>query len=127
MFQVFKFIMIQENHTRIYEFVVLGFPTVIDLQALLFVSFFILYLLTVLENIVIITLIRRNYQLHKPMYFFLAYLSFLEAWNISVTVPELLVNFLMKNKSISFTGYMPSSSSLLPWSVLNCPPGCHCL
>ncbi|CAM9815016.1 unnamed protein product [Bubo scandiacus] len=96
----------QENDTHIHEFILLGFPTVIELRALLFVIFLTVYLLTVLENIVIITLIRRNHQLHKPMYFFLGHLSFLEAWYISVTVPKLLVNFLVKNKSISFPGCM---------------------
>ena len=104
-FQVFKVIMIQENDTHIHEFILLGFPTIIELQALLFVIFLLVHLLTILENIVIITLIRRNQQLHKPMYFFLVHLSFLEAWYISV-VPKLLVNFLVKNKSISFTGCM---------------------
>ncbi|NWH43919.1 OR6B1 protein, partial [Fregata magnificens] len=96
----------EENDIHIHEFILLGFPTIIELQALLFVIFLIVYLLTVLENIVIITLIRKNHQLHKPMYFFLGHLSFLEAWYISVTVPKLLVNFLVKNKSISFTGCM---------------------
>ncbi|NXK00311.1 OR6B1 protein, partial [Corythaixoides concolor] len=104
--QVFKVIMVQENDTYIHEFILLGFPTIMELQALLFVIFLIVYLLTVLENMVIITLIRRNHQLHKPMYFFLGHLSFLEAWYISITVPKLLVNFLVKNKSISFTGCM---------------------
>ncbi|NWS20026.1 OR6B1 protein, partial [Pachyramphus minor] len=104
--QVFKVIMIQENNTHIREFILLGFPTIIELQALLFVIFLIVYLLAVIENIVIITLVIRNHQLHKPMYFFLGHLAFLEASYISVTVPKLLVNFLVKNKNISFTGCM---------------------
>ncbi|KFP75510.1 Olfactory receptor 6B1, partial [Apaloderma vittatum] len=94
------------NDTHIHEFILLGFPTITEMQALLFLIFLIMYLLTVLENIVILALIRRNHQLHKPMYFFLGHLSFLEAWYISVTVPKLLVNFVVKNKSISFTGCM---------------------
>ncbi|NXS07153.1 OR6B1 protein, partial [Neodrepanis coruscans] len=98
--------MIQENDTQIHEFILLGFPTIIELQALLFIIFFIVYLLTVIENIVIITLVIRNHQLHKPMYFFLGHLAFLETWYISVTVPKLLINFLVKNKNISFTGCM---------------------
>ncbi|XP_009866154.1 PREDICTED: olfactory receptor 6B1-like, partial [Apaloderma vittatum] len=98
--------MIPENDTHIHEFILLGFPTITEMQALLFLIFLIMYLLTVLENIVILALIRRNHQLHKPMYFFLGHLSFLEAWYISVTVPKLLVNFVVKNKSISFTGCM---------------------
>ncbi|NWI45325.1 OR6B1 protein, partial [Picathartes gymnocephalus] len=98
--------MIQENDTHIHEFILLGFPTTTELQALLFVIFLALYLLTLTENIVIIALIVSNHQLHKPMYFFLGHLAFLEAWYISVTVPKLLVSFLVKNKNISFTGCM---------------------
>ncbi|NXR09092.1 OR6B1 protein, partial [Semnornis frantzii] len=104
--QVFKPIMIQQNDTHIHEFILLGFPTTRELQAPLFVLFLTVYLLTVLENLVIISLIRSSPQLHKPMYFFLGHFSFLEAWYISVTVPKLLVNFLVKNKSISFRGCM---------------------
>ncbi|NWT06165.1 OR6B1 protein, partial [Mionectes macconnelli] len=98
--------MIQGNNTHIHEFILLGFPTITELQALLFVIFLTIYLLTVTENVVIITLVIRNPQLHKPMYFFLGHLAFLEACYISVTVPKLLVNFLVKNKNISFPGCM---------------------
>ncbi|NXR45061.1 OR6B1 protein, partial [Hippolais icterina] len=98
--------MVQENDTHIHEFILLGFSTSTELQALLFVIFLAVYLLTVTENIVIITLIITNHQLHKPMYFFLGHLAFLEAFYISVTVPKLLVTFVVRNKSISFTGCM---------------------
>ncbi|NXP59747.1 OR6B1 protein, partial [Chloropsis cyanopogon] len=104
--QVFKVIMVQENDTQIQEFILLGFPTTTELQALLFVIFLAVYLLTVTENIVIITLIRTHHQLHKPMYLFLAHLAFLEACYISVTVPKLLVTLVVKNKNISFPGCM---------------------
>ncbi|XP_074838689.1 olfactory receptor 6B1-like [Carettochelys insculpta] len=96
----------QENHTRVREFILVGFPTILELQVLLFVVFLTMYLLTLLQNMVIIALIWTNLHLHKPMYFFLSHLSFLEAWYISVTVPKLLVNFLVVNKSISFLGCM---------------------
>ncbi|NWV03207.1 OR6B1 protein, partial [Ptilonorhynchus violaceus] len=98
--------MIQENDTHIHEFILLGFPTTTKLQALLFIIFLTVYLLTVTENIVIIALIISNHQLHKPMYFFLGHLAFLEAWYISVTVPKLLLSLLVKNKSISVPGCM---------------------
>ncbi|XP_060111144.1 olfactory receptor 6B1-like [Heteronotia binoei] len=94
------------NQTRIQEFILLGFPTIIELQVLLFVIFLVIYTMTLLENIVIITLTKTNSNLHKPMYYFLSHLSFLETWYISVTVPKLLVNFLSENKSISFEGCM---------------------
>ncbi|NXS85475.1 OR6B1 protein, partial [Erpornis zantholeuca] len=98
--------MVQGNDTHIHEFILLGFPTTTELQALLFVIFLVVYLLTVTENIIIITLIISNHQLHKPMYFFLGHLAVLEAWYISVTVPKLLLNLLVRNKHISFTGCM---------------------
>ncbi|KFV18957.1 Olfactory receptor 6B1, partial [Tauraco erythrolophus] len=94
------------NSTKFREFILLGFPTILELQMLLFVIFLVAYILTILENILIILLIKMNHQLHKPMYFFLSNLSFLEAWYISVTVPKLLVSFLVESKSISFGGCM---------------------
>lgn len=105
-FQAFKVIMVQENVTHIHEFILLGFPATPELQALLFVIFLALYLLTVTENLVIVVLIITNPQLHKPMYFFLGHLAFLEACYISVTVPKLLVSFVVRSKSISFAGCM---------------------
>ncbi|XP_009986068.1 PREDICTED: olfactory receptor 6B1-like [Tauraco erythrolophus] len=96
----------QKNSTKFREFILLGFPTILELQMLLFVIFLVAYILTILENILIILLIKMNHQLHKPMYFFLSNLSFLEAWYISVTVPKLLVSFLVESKSISFGGCM---------------------
>ncbi|NXO70032.1 OR6B1 protein, partial [Phainopepla nitens] len=104
--QVFKVIMVQENDTHIHEFILLGFPTTAEHQALLFVIFLAAYLLTVTENLLIITLTITTPQLHKPMYFFLGHLAFLEACYISVTVPKFLVNFVVRNKSISFAGCM---------------------
>ncbi|NXU36734.1 OR6B1 protein, partial [Drymodes brunneopygia] len=104
--QVFKVRMTQENDTHIHEFILVGFPTSPELQAVLFVIFLAAYLLTVAENIVIIALITSNPQLHKPMYFFLGHLSFLEAWYISVTVPKLLLSLVVRNRSISFVGCM---------------------
>ncbi|XP_023798506.1 olfactory receptor 6B1-like [Cyanistes caeruleus] len=98
--------MAQGNDTHIHEFILVGFPTTPELQVLLFVLFLAVYLLTVAENIVIITLIITNHQLHKPMYFFLGHLAFLEACYISVTVPKLLLNLVVKDKNISFTGCM---------------------
>ncbi|XP_032643612.1 olfactory receptor 6B1-like [Chelonoidis abingdonii] len=95
-----------ENDTRFQEFILMGFPAVPELQVLLFIVFLAAYLLTLLENVVIITMIKTNNNLHKPMYFFLSNLSFLEAWYISVTVPKLLANFLLESKSISFVGCM---------------------
>ncbi|XP_009553724.2 olfactory receptor 6B1 [Cuculus canorus] len=96
----------QENSTTIQEFILLGFPTIMELQILLFVIFLVAYMLTTLENMLIIILVKMNHQLQKPMYFFLSNLSFLEVWYVSVIVPKLLLNFLVESKNISFGGCM---------------------
>ncbi|NWH83220.1 OL226 protein, partial [Piaya cayana] len=96
----------QKNSTEIQEFTLLGFPTIMELQILLFVIFLVAYVLTISENTLIIILVKTNHQLQKPMYFFLSNLSFLEVWYISVIVPKLLLNFLVERKNISFGGCM---------------------
>ncbi|XP_066485645.1 olfactory receptor 6B1-like [Tiliqua scincoides] len=96
----------QKNKTNVRKFVLLGFPSTKEVQVLLFVIFLVAYILTLLENIAIITVIRINPHLNKPMYFFLSNLSFLETWYICVIVPKLLVNLLVEDKSISFEGCM---------------------
>ncbi|XP_062992541.1 olfactory receptor 6B1-like [Elgaria multicarinata webbii] len=95
-----------ENQTVISEFILLGFPTGLEIQYFLFVTFFLTYILTVLENLIIISVVKGNQKLHKPMYFFLGNLSFLEIWYISVTIPKLLVDFWSENKAISFQNCM---------------------
>ncbi|KAM3936483.1 olfactory receptor 6B1-like [Leptodactylus fuscus] len=59
-----------------------------------------------MENVVIIITIKCNVKLHKPMYYLLASLSFLEIWYVTVTVPNLLNNFLTQNNRISFLACM---------------------
>ncbi|XP_063159026.1 olfactory receptor 6B1-like isoform X2 [Candoia aspera] len=109
-----------KNLTRVQKFILLGFPTVLELQRLLFVVFLFIYILTLLENTMIIVLIRTNSHLQKPMYLFLSHLSFLETWYISVTVPKLLINFLVTDKSISYEGCMAQLYFFLSLACTEC-------
>lgn len=84
------------------EFVLLGFPELCHLQGLLLGSFLTIYLVTVLENLVVVGTIRASRQLHTPMYFFLGNLSVLETLYTSVTVPKLLA-ILAGARAISFS------------------------
>ncbi|KAM5207505.1 olfactory receptor 6Z7 [Hipposideros larvatus] len=79
------------NMTRVQEFVLLGLSTRPDIRDILFAIFLMLYLLTLLENTLIIYLICTHSNLHKPMYCFLGNLSCLEMCYVSVTIPSLLV------------------------------------
>ncbi|KAM9003047.1 olfactory receptor 6Y1 [Sarcophilus harrisii] len=96
----------EDNWTVTTQFILLGFPTQPTIQLLLFSLFLVAYLLTLLENFIIILAIRSDGQLHKPMYFFLSHLSFLEMWYVTVISPKMLVDFLSHDKSISFAGCM---------------------
>uniref|UniRef100_A0A8D0G5H2 Olfactory receptor n=1 Tax=Sphenodon punctatus TaxID=8508 RepID=A0A8D0G5H2_SPHPU len=98
--------MFRENQTNISHFILLGFPTSPELQLLLFFVFLLAYVLTLMENIIIILVVRASPQLHKPMYFFLGSLSFLEIWYVTVIVPKMLADFLTQDKRISFRGCM---------------------
>ncbi|XP_047647356.1 olfactory receptor 5-like [Phacochoerus africanus] len=94
------------NMTRVQEFVLLGLSTRLDIRDVLFVVFLALYLLTLLENTLIIFLICRHTDLHKPMYFFLGNMSSLEMCYMSVTMPSLLVGLWTGPFHISFTACM---------------------
>ena len=98
--------MSKENTTYVSEFILVGFHTSPWLQVLLFLVFLITYLFVLLENLVIILTVWVTGSLHKPMYYFLGTMSFLETWYVSVTVPKMLAGFLLRPNTISFLGCM---------------------
>ncbi|NXQ27559.1 OR6Y1 protein, partial [Alaudala cheleensis] len=94
------------NETKVMYFILLGFPTTAEQQLLLFSALLLAYLLTVLENFLVIVTIRNNASLQNPMYFFLGNLSFLEIWYVSVIEPKMILDVLSHDKHISFQGCM---------------------
>ncbi|KAM8912543.1 olfactory receptor 5BS1 [Lycaon pictus] len=82
-------------------FVLLGLSNNPQIQALLFVLFLGIYLLTILGNLAMLLVTRADSHLHTPMYFFLSHLSFLDAFYSSIIVPKLLENLLSKWKTVS--------------------------
>ncbi|XP_030042637.1 olfactory receptor 510-like [Microcaecilia unicolor] len=92
------------NQTQVIEFIILGFSDYPDLQILLFVVFLCIYLVTLMGNIIILTLMCIDSRLHTPMYFFLSNLAILDVCLTSCTLPKMLSIFLMDNKHISFRG-----------------------
>ena len=61
--------------------------------------------LTLMGNLVMISLITASPPLHTPMYFFLRILSFVDACYSSVIAPKLLVDLISDKKTISYNGY----------------------
>ncbi|NXJ13806.1 O1030 protein, partial [Odontophorus gujanensis] len=93
--------MAKGNHTPITEFVLLGFSEKRGTQAALFVAFLLIYVVTLLGNAGMITLIRLDSRLHTPMYFFLSSLSFLDICYSSSITPRVLSDLPASRKVIS--------------------------
>ncbi|XP_025044650.2 olfactory receptor 14A16-like [Pelodiscus sinensis] len=90
------------NRSTVTEFLLLGFSDVRELQILHFVVFLLIYLATLVGNLLIISAIALDHHLHTPMYFFLVNLSILDLGSISVTIPKSMVNSLLDTRSISY-------------------------
>lgn len=93
-----------ENQTVLSEFILLGLSSDSLLQILLFVTFLIIYGVTLLGNCAIMLVIRVEDSFHTPMFFFLSHLAFVDICYSSVTVPKMLQNMVAVNKTISWEG-----------------------
>ncbi|XP_051035706.1 olfactory receptor 1361-like [Phodopus roborovskii] len=92
------------NQSSVSEFLLLGLSRQPQQQQLLFLLFLIMYLVTVLGNLLIILAIGTDSHLHTPMYFFLSNLSFVDVCFSSTTVPKVLANHILRSQAISFSG-----------------------
>ncbi|XP_006865769.1 PREDICTED: olfactory receptor 1L1-like [Chrysochloris asiatica] len=90
------------NLTRPSEFILLGLSSRPEDQKLLFVFFLIIYLITVMGNLIIILAINSDTHLQIPMYFFLSILSFVDICYTTVITPKMLINFISETKTISY-------------------------
>ncbi|XP_066486785.1 olfactory receptor 2D2-like [Tiliqua scincoides] len=91
-----------ENLTSVTEFILEGLSNDRNTQILLFTIILIIYLVTILGNLVIILLVQVDAHLHTPMYFFLTNLSSLEICYVTTTVPQMLAHLLSGKRVISF-------------------------
>ncbi|XP_075415157.1 olfactory receptor 1L8-like [Tenrec ecaudatus] len=92
-------------HTsNVTEFILLGLSSRPEDQKPLFVLFLVMYLVTVVGNLLIILAIRADPQLQTPMYIFLSYLSFTDICFTTTIVPKMLANFWSEKKTISYAG-----------------------
>ncbi|NP_001011794.1 olfactory receptor family 11 subfamily N member 2 [Mus musculus] len=87
--------------TQISEIILLGFGDLHGLQFLLFGLFLAIYVMTLLGNIVILTVVSTDCSLHTPMYFFLGHFSFLEISYTTTIEPVMLWTLLSAHVPIS--------------------------
>uniref|UniRef100_A0A8C6Y2S3 G-protein coupled receptors family 1 profile domain-containing protein n=1 Tax=Naja naja TaxID=35670 RepID=A0A8C6Y2S3_NAJNA len=95
-------IMDNKNEPVITEFILQGFRGNPEMQLVLFTVFLLVYVITVLGDLGMILLICTKPQLHKPMYYFLGNLSFVDLCCSSTISPKMLIDFLVEGKRISF-------------------------
>ncbi|EPY88776.1 olfactory receptor 8A1 [Camelus ferus] len=112
--------MAAENHSAVTEFILGGLTNRPELQLPLFLLFLGIYLVTVIGNMGMITLICLNAQLHTPMYFFLSNLSFVDLCYSSVITPKMLVNFVSEKNTISYAGCMSQLYFFIVFVIAEC-------
>ncbi|XP_017658080.1 olfactory receptor 143-like [Nannospalax galili] len=98
--------MVMVNDSSVSEFILMGLTDQPELQLPLFVLFLVNYAAIVVGNMSLMSLIFLNSHLHTPMYFFLFNLSFIDFCYSCVFTPKMLMNFVLEQNTVSFTGCM---------------------
>uniref|UniRef100_A0A8C3VRS6 Olfactory receptor n=1 Tax=Catagonus wagneri TaxID=51154 RepID=A0A8C3VRS6_9CETA len=97
--------MVAEN-SSVAEFILAGLTDQLEQQVPLFFLFLGFYVVTVVGNLGLITVIGLNSHLHTPMYFFLYNLSFIDFCYSTIITPKMLMSFVSKKNIISYAGCM---------------------
>ncbi|KAJ1059627.1 hypothetical protein K5549_021636, partial [Capra hircus] len=92
------------NLTSVTMFFFLGFSHYPKGEIIIFVLCLLMYLITLLGNMILISITILDSRLHTPMYFFLSNLSCLDIWYTSSAFPPMLINFISGENTISFLG-----------------------
>ncbi|XP_041529127.1 olfactory receptor 4C15-like [Microtus oregoni] len=92
-----------QNQSIVTEFILLGLSQNSKVEKILFVVFLLIYFATIWGNmIIVVTIIYSPALLASPMYFFLIFLSLLDACTSSTVTPKMMVDFFYETKTISF-------------------------
>ncbi|KAM4749237.1 olfactory receptor 11A1-like [Rhinophrynus dorsalis] len=109
------------NETLLTEFFLVGFGDLHGLKHLFFIMFLIIYIMALMGNSLVITLVVGNASLHSPMYFFLSQLSLSEILFTTNIVPNMLHLIMVGGGNMSVTG------CLIQFYLLGSPTGAQCL
>ncbi|XP_053572114.1 olfactory receptor 1020-like [Bombina bombina] len=93
-----------ENQTRVSKFIFSGLTDSRILSRILFLVFLLVYLITIIGNIGMMTMVYTKSHLHTPMYYFLGNLSLVDLLYSSVVTPKMLSDLISESKSISIEG-----------------------
>ncbi|XP_004443527.2 PREDICTED: olfactory receptor 4C46-like [Ceratotherium simum simum] len=95
-----------ENMNNVTEFVLLGLTENPKIQKIILAVFLVIYIISMVGNVLAMVTITASPSLGSPMYFFLACLSFIDACYSSVNTPKLIIDSLHEKKTILFNGCM---------------------
>ncbi|XP_030893637.1 putative olfactory receptor 8G2 [Leptonychotes weddellii] len=108
------------NHSTVTEFILAGLTQQPELQLPLFFLFLGIYVVTVVGNLGMITLIGLSVHLHTPMYYFLSSLSFIDLCHSTVVTPQMLTNFVTERNFISYQACMTELYFFLVFVISEC-------
>uniref|UniRef100_A0A8D0NH62 Olfactory receptor n=1 Tax=Sus scrofa TaxID=9823 RepID=A0A8D0NH62_PIG len=92
------------NGTAVKEFIFLGLTQDHELSLVLFLFLLLVYMTTLLGNLLIMITVTCESRLHTPMYFLLRNLSIADICFSSITAPKVLADLLSPRKTISYNG-----------------------
>ncbi|XP_062053906.1 LOW QUALITY PROTEIN: olfactory receptor 8U3-like [Lepus europaeus] len=108
------------NITYVTEFILQGITDRPELQVPCFLMFLVVYLVTVVGNFGLITLIRIDARLHTPMYYFLSHLAFVDLCYSSAITPKMMVNFVVQRNTIPFLACATQLGCFLTFMITEC-------
>ncbi|XP_068845366.1 olfactory receptor 10A3-like [Capricornis sumatraensis] len=109
-----------QNQSSVVEFILLGFSNFPELQEQLFVVFLVVYLVTLMGNVIIIVVISLEQSLHVPLYLFLQNLSVVDMGISVVIMPVMLVILSTEKMRISTVGCFAQMYFILLFGVTEC-------
>ncbi|XP_042637574.1 olfactory receptor 5K1-like [Orycteropus afer afer] len=112
--------MAEENLTMKNVFILTGFTDQQELKPLLFVIFFAIYLITMLGNLGLVTVILKEHHVHTPMYIFLGNLALVDSCCACAITPKMLENFFSEDRIISFNECMAQFYFLCTVETADC-------
>uniref|UniRef100_A0A452EGF2 G-protein coupled receptors family 1 profile domain-containing protein n=1 Tax=Capra hircus TaxID=9925 RepID=A0A452EGF2_CAPHI len=101
------------NHSSVTEFILAGLTEQPQLQLPLFFLFLGIYVVTVVGNLGMVTLIGLSSHLHTPMYYFFTNLSYIDLCHSTVVTPKMLVNFCHMLAAMAYDRYAAICNPLL--------------
>lgn len=110
----------ETSQTLLTEFTLLGLPSDPKLQQFILGFFALIYIITLLGNLLIFCLIHLDSHLHIPMYYFLRHLSLIDICYPSSTFLPLLISVLAQRRTISLTGCAVQMYMFLELTTTEC-------